>query len=97
MRVREVWVHAVDLRAGVSFDSLPHGLHEQLITGITRTWQLRGQEPALCVVPSDTSRAWTVDTGGGRPIDISGPLAELTAVVTGRLTRAGDPSLRRWL
>ena len=43
MRTREVWVHAVDLDNGATFDQIPEDVLERLIQDITGSWHKRGE------------------------------------------------------
>jgi maleylpyruvate isomerase len=47
MRTREVWVHAIDLNAGVGFDDMPPGLIRALIDDIVGKRIASGQGPEL--------------------------------------------------
>ena len=47
MRTREVWIHAIDLNAGVGFDDLPPGLVRALIDDIVTKRVASGQGPEL--------------------------------------------------
>jgi maleylpyruvate isomerase len=103
MRCREVWVHAVDLDGGMSFDRFPAALLDALIDDITTTRQRKDQPPALLVTPTDRTRQWRVDIDGQRPAVLTGTASFVVAALTGRVRPqatsegAGLPDLGRWL
>jgi maleylpyruvate isomerase len=107
MRCREVWVHAVDLDGGVSFDRFPAAMLDELIDDITTTLQRRGQPPALLVEPTDRTRRWRVDIDGQPPATLTGTADFVVAVLTGRVRAPAKqhpgsaapavPELGRWL
>ena len=101
MRSREVYVHAVDLATGLSFADLPAGFLTALCDDVTGK---RGKDPgpALVLAATDTGGQWKLP-GTGEAVTLAGPLAEITAYLTGRanrLTTAGGepaPVLPPWL
>lgn len=52
MRTREIWVHAVDLDNGATFDQIPGDVLQRLIQDITGSWHSRGEGKDL--LPSGT-------------------------------------------
>lgn len=98
MRVREVYVHGIDLNAGARWADLPPEFLAALIDDVTSRRSTMGGGPALAVAATDTGHTWEV-AGTGAPIPVSAPLADLTAYLTGRpapeLTTA--PVLPAWL
>lgn len=96
MRCREVWVHTVDLDAGVGFGDIPDEVLAALIDDITRTWQRRDQMPDVRLTTG--AREW-----GAGPVTVTGDLSGLTAWVSGRASATGltvdgtPPELPRWL
>lgn len=87
MRTREVWVHAVDLGNGGSFDHFPHDLVDALLVDITGTWERRrkGGEAigGLVLEPLDRKTVYEVgDAETRRPI--RGTAARLAAWAAGR-------------
>lgn len=84
MRVREVWVHGVDLDAGSSFSDVPADILGALVDDITAMWARRGETPPLRF--SAAGRTW-----GSGPATVSGELPDLAAWLTGR---AGTDRLR---
>ncbi len=101
MRSREVYVHAVDLATGLSFAGLPDGFLTALCDDVASK-RSKGPGPALVLAATDTGRQWNLP-GTGEAVTLTGPLAEITAYLTGRanrLTAAGGqaaPVLPPWL
>ena len=94
LRTREVAIHAVDLRTGVSFDALPVDLLEALIGDVVARRSSQRRDPPMAV-RSTTGRTWLIDTGAD-PISVTGSPAQLARWLTGR--GAGDlPHLTPWL
>jgi maleylpyruvate isomerase len=96
MRCREVWVHAVDLDAGVTFADIPEDVQAALIDDVFRMWDRRDQVPDVAVFAGD--REW-----GTGSLAVAGPLPAVTSWLTGR-SRGGDlqadgplPTLAAWL
>ena len=98
MRVREVYVHAVDLAAGTAFADLPADFLAALLDDVTARRSARGDGPALAVAASDTGGRWEV-AGSGAPVRVTAPLAALAAWLTGRPapSLANAPVLPPWL
>lgn len=100
MRDREVWVHAVDLRAGTTWDDLPADFLTALLDDVTSRRSAKGGGPALAVAATDTGHTWEV-TGTGAPVQVSAPLAAVAGYLTGRTATAGPltalPALPPWL
>jgi maleylpyruvate isomerase len=94
MRARETSVHSVDLDAGVTFADLPADLLTALCDDIVAK---RGTGPGLTLTATDAPGHWQV-TGVDSPVTVSGPLAEITAYLTGRPHRLDSaPVLPPWL
>lgn len=101
MRSREVFVHAVDLAAGVTFADLPADFLTALAEDIVAK---RGAAsgPAVILTAADTGDRWEMP-GDGEATAITGPLAQVTAYLAGRphaLTRSDGsppPELPAWL
>ncbi|MGY1742096.1 MULTISPECIES: maleylpyruvate isomerase family mycothiol-dependent enzyme [unclassified Blastococcus] len=96
IRAREVWVHAVDLDAGVGFADVPADVLAALVDEVFTTWARKGTLPEVTVFAGD--REW----GSGGPA-VAGSLPAVTGWVTGRT--AGEelradgplPALPRWI
>jgi maleylpyruvate isomerase len=98
MRVREVYVHAVDLNTGVGFGDLPAGFLVALCDDIALRRSVVGQTPALALTDAGTGRAWAVTRANGPetgspetgslaadgPVAVTAPLEDLTAWLAGR-------------
>jgi maleylpyruvate isomerase len=98
MRVREVYVHAIDLGAGSQWTDLPAEFLTALLDDVTARRSAKGGGPALAVAATDTGHTWEV-VGTGAAIPVSAPLADLSAYLTGRPApelRAA-PALPAWL
>jgi len=101
MRSREVYVHAVDLATGVVFADLPAGFLTALCDDVAGQ-RSKGHGPALVLAATDNGGQWKLP-GTGEAVTLAGPLAQITAYLTGRshsLTTAGGgaaPVLAPWL
>ncbi|NMO54695.1 maleylpyruvate isomerase family mycothiol-dependent enzyme [Actinoplanes sp. TBRC 11911] len=94
MRARETSVHSVDLDAGVTFADLPAGLLTALCDDIVAK---RGKGAGLTLTATDAPGRWQLAEVAG-PGSVSGPLAEITAYLTGRPHRLdAAPTLPPWL
>ena len=96
MRSRAVWVHAVDLDAGVGFADIPEDVLAALVDDVFRMWDRRDQVPDVAVFAGD--REW-----GTGALAVAGPLPDVTAWLTGRSDGSGLqadgplPALAAWL
>jgi maleylpyruvate isomerase len=96
MRCREVWVHAVDLDAGVDFSDVPDDVLAALADDVFRMWDARQQVPDIAVFAGD--REW-----GSGALAVAGTLPAVVAWLTGRSTGEGLqadgplPALEVWL
>jgi maleylpyruvate isomerase len=95
MRAKEVWVHGVDLRAGLLFEDLPADFCTALVDDVLRVFAAREETPDVTIVATDVERTW-----GSGGTQVQGPVAAIAAW----LTRAdayglgGDvPSPPAWL
>lgn len=77
MRCREVWVHAVDLAAGVGFESMPPALLVALADDIVAMWARRSVMAPCRLVAGE--HAWGVE-----PPVVEVDLATAVAVLSGR-------------
>ncbi|MGW1720587.1 maleylpyruvate isomerase family mycothiol-dependent enzyme [Streptomyces sp. NPDC002156] len=96
MRVREVWLHALDLDAGATFADLPVDVVDTLLDDVTGALSARPHCPSVRLAPTDRDRTWTLGPSGD-PEAAEAPAAELLAWVTGR---GGGPTsvvLPPWL
>jgi maleylpyruvate isomerase len=83
MRVRETWVHGIDLDAGATFGDVPDTVVDDLLDEVASG--LVGREDCRAMVLADAGgrRTWRVGAGDD-PIEVSGPAAELLAWLIGR-------------
>ncbi len=98
MRVREVYIHGIDLDGGTGWTDLPAGFLAALLDDVTERRSARGDGPALALAATGTGHRWQV-TGTGAPVPVSGTLASLAAYLTGRPAPdlPGAPALPPWL
>lgn len=104
MRVREVWLHAVDLGGGERdagrFEDFPPELVDRLLIDITAWWARAGEGAEVTLTPTDRSIAGLTAAG---PVRVSGTAAQLLRWAAGRgaggvTTSNGEPALApRWL
>jgi maleylpyruvate isomerase len=83
MRAKEVWVHGVDLRAGLCFTDLPVDFCTALVDDVLGLFARREQTPDLTIVATDVDRTW--GSGGAQ---VQGPVAAVAAWLT-RSTASG--------
>jgi maleylpyruvate isomerase len=86
LRVREVWVHLVDLDTGVPFSALPAGLVAALLDDITAGLGRRGPAQGVELVATDLPGGrWAVPGPPDEPVcTVSGPAADLLRWTAGR-------------
>lgn len=104
MRSREVWVHAVDLNNGATFDQIPSNILERLLTDITTAWKNRGDDRDLLLKIIDARTVSEIgDVESSDPEVITGTLSALTAFACGRSNkqvtsnRKDVPIAPRWI
>jgi maleylpyruvate isomerase len=83
MRTREVWIHAVDLDNGATFNDIPAPVLERLLKDITGAWKTRGTDEDLMVKVADRDLTFG-DTTSASPTVVSGPLAAVVEWAAGR-------------
>lgn len=106
MRVRETWLHAVDLGTGVGLDDAPDGLVDELAADVTATLGRADGCPAVRLRPTDRdpgrATAWRLGPDGDATT-VAGPAGALVVWLTGRSDGADLehddtlPTLPRWL
>ena len=84
LRVREVWVHAVDLDLGRTFADLPTGFLDVLVTDVAQTFVKRPDAAAACLHSTDSGFRWWLSILRDDVVTVTGPTAALTAWVLGR-------------
>ena len=96
LRAREVWVHAVDLDAGIGFADVPDDVLAAVVDDVFRQWDSRDTVPDVALFAGD--REW-----GTGALAVAGTLPAVTAWITGRsdgadLQADGPlPALAPWL
>ena len=88
MRVREVWLHALDLDAGVRTADFPPDLVDAFLDDIAGVVGAKPDCPPVTARATDRDRTWTLGPAGERP-EVSGPAADLLAWVAGRADGSG--------
>lgn len=98
MRVREVYIHAIDLGTGTTFAELPPEFASALVDEVTVSRSAKGGGPALLIAAADTGGRWDI-AGTGAPVPVTAPLADLAAYLTGRPAPAlsAAPVIPPWL
>ena len=106
MRTREVWMHAVDLDNGATFNDIPAPVLERLLKDITGAWHTRGTDTGLLVKVTGTDLVFG-DTSATDPTVITGPLPAVVAWAAGRGFRGvtatspaaaeGTPTAPKWI
>ena len=79
-RAREMWIHAVDLDAGASFDDMPGPMVKALLVDACEAMGRKPECPRLRLVDGD--HTWSV--GDGPAVVVTGPAPELAAWLMGR-------------
>jgi maleylpyruvate isomerase len=77
MRAKEMWVHGVDLRAGLTFDDVPFEMCAVLIDEVLTLFAGRDQVLDATIVATDADRAW-----GSGVARVEGPLPAIAAWLT---------------
>jgi maleylpyruvate isomerase len=85
MRTREVWLHAVDLDNGATFEDIPAPVLDRLLADITGAWHTRGTDQGLVVKVTGTGLVFG-DTSAADPTIITGPLPAAAQWAAGRGT-----------
>jgi maleylpyruvate isomerase len=98
LRVREVWLHGLDLDAGASPSDLPAGMVDELLTDVTTTLPSKPGCPAARLVPTDRPREWHLTPQGQAPEStVTTSAANLATWLTGRHPLPNTPPLPPWL
>jgi maleylpyruvate isomerase len=77
MRAKEVWVHGVDLHAGLTFADLPADFCAALVDDVLGVFAARDQTPEVTIVATDVDRSW-----GSGAAKVEGPVAAVAAWLT---------------
>lgn len=101
MRVREVWVHAVDLAGRATFADVPADLAAALLTDAFFFASRHPEPPAVRVLASDAELELSLGEPGATPVEVRAPIRDLLPWALGRhrLMPAGVdwPELPAWL
>jgi len=89
MRVREVWLHSVDLAAGARMVDLPAGVLDALMTDVCGTLSGRDGCPAALLWPTDRAMPVRLGPDDTEPVTLTGSAADLTGWLVGRGGSAG--------
>jgi maleylpyruvate isomerase len=84
MRVREVWLHAVDLDAGVSVTDIAPDVVDTLLDDATGTLSAAEGCPSAVLAPTDRDRTWTLGPASDEPLQLRGDAAQLLGWLVGR-------------
>jgi maleylpyruvate isomerase len=95
MRIRETWVHAVDLGAGAAFGDIPDAIVFDLVGEVASGLIGRGDCPAMNV--DIGSAAWRVGRADGEAVEVRGPASDVLAWLIGRAPLADAPPAPAWL
>ena len=71
MRIREVWLHAVDLDAGAEVADAPDGVLDLLLDEVTATLSATVGCPAVELVPTDRDRRFLLGADGGPATEVA--------------------------
>ncbi|MGH3751357.1 MAG: maleylpyruvate isomerase family mycothiol-dependent enzyme [Pseudonocardiaceae bacterium] len=101
LRVREVWLHLVDLDTGVGLDVLPDDIATALVRDVADWMDSRAPTRVEVQIPGGKPVLFGPETSA--PVPVSGPVQELAGWLTGRasggrlIAPEGLPELSRWL
>jgi len=109
MRVREVWLHAVDLDAGVTVADIAPEVVDTLLDDSTGTLSAAEGCPSAVLEPTDRDRTWPLGPASDAPLRVRGEAAYVLGWLVGRcgaetveaFTEDGSPAAvpppPRWL
>lgn len=87
MRTREVWIHAVDLRSGLSVRDFPDRLVDLLLDDAIAVWRRKRAE-GVVLAPTDRDATWSIaDAPGPGDLVVRGSAADLVGWAIGRSRR----------
>jgi maleylpyruvate isomerase len=103
LRIREVWVHAVDLGGSASFADIPRAVATALVDEAAATMGADPAAPAVELVATDGAETWHLGGPAGAS-RVSGSLGDLMAWLLGRNDGSGVvaeggrlPDLPAWM
>lgn len=107
MRIREVWIHAVDIDNGADFADFPTLVIDKLLPDLIAVWRRRRSTdvvPNIAIVPTDRTGRYVVDESAPEELIITGSAVDLARWGTGRgnvgvTDQFGNkaPTAPRWL
>jgi maleylpyruvate isomerase len=77
MRAKEMWVHGIDMRAGLTFPDLPPDFCSALVDDVLGLFADRGQTPDATIAATDVDRTW-----GSGTARVQGPVTAVAAWLT---------------
>lgn len=101
MRVREVWLHLVDLDVGTELDVLPEDIATELVRDVAGWMHTRVSARIEMQIPGEETV--TFGPEASVPVPVSGPVQQLVGWLTGRfpgdrlIAPDGLPELPRWI
>lgn len=84
MRIREIWIHAVDLDTGISFSGFPKELLDDLIEDVVGSFRTRSGVAAMELHATDIGKSWNVVDSTQEKVRIEGEASALLAWLIGR-------------
>ena len=104
-RVRELWLHVVDLDAGVEIDEMPDGIASMLVRDVAAWMHTRVPAEIQVQLPDGELLAFGPQATAVQPCTgpVSGPVQQLAGWLTGRSHRSalsapgGIPELPSWI
>jgi len=101
MRIREVWLHAIDIGANVDFSEFPAGVVDLLLDDTVGSLSASKGCPSLVLAPDDRTRTWELGPKSTEIRVLDLPAAMLAEWMTGRLSdadrRSSFPELPAWI
>lgn len=91
MRIREVWLHAIDIDADLEFAEFPSGVVDLLLDDTTGALSVRDGCPSLILAPGDRTRTWALGPESAETAVVDLPTAVLAEWMTGRLSDTDRP------
>jgi maleylpyruvate isomerase len=93
MRVREVWVHAVDLGTETSLDDVPHEVCAALVDDVATAVRARTDVRPVVLRAGDSDRNRLLGAPAADPVVVTGDIPSLAAYATGRARTRSSASL----
>jgi maleylpyruvate isomerase len=95
MRIREVWLHAVDLDGGAGLADIPAEVVDALLDDASATLSTRDGCPSALLAPTDREQRWQLGEPGSA-VAVTGPASAVMGWLIGRtdgadLTPTGGP------